>query len=111
MKWNDGKFCDVKSPFTDALVISDNEDVDNRSKCFEFCSQNRIVEKGTCCGLIFANTVETKETKISCGLYFADIVEMPVSKFEGGFYYYTAIELGDGLRAKIEDIKELLMDT
>jgi hypothetical protein len=104
VKWNDGQFCDVSDPWTDHLVMADSDEVDNRFKCFEFCSVNRIKEKGTCCGLIFENTVESGETKISCGLFFADMVEKPVNEFEGGFYYYTAIELGDGLRAKYEDI-------
>lgn len=88
-----------------------SEEVGNRSDCFEFCSANRIEEKGTCCGLIFTNTVETGETKISCGLFFSELVDKPVEAFTGGFYYYTAIKLGDGLRAKVEDINALLQDT
>jgi hypothetical protein len=79
MKWNDGNFCNVADPFTDYLVMADSDDVDNRQKCFDFCSKHRIEEKGTCCGLIFENSVESGDTKILCGLYFSDIVQQPVT--------------------------------
>ena len=91
--------------------MADADDVDNRSKCFEFCSENRIEQKGSCCGLIFENTIETGSTKTMCALYFAELTVMPPSKFEGGFYYYTSIPLGDGLRAKLQDIAALFQDT
>ena len=87
--------------------MADSDVVDNRIKCFEFCSENRIEYKGSCCGLIFENTVETGDTKIMCGLYFAELTAKPASQFEGGFYYYTSIAVGDSLRAKFEDIAAL----
>jgi hypothetical protein len=107
----------VKDPLNDYLVMADSDfdfaadEVENRNSCFEYCSRNRIAEGGTCCGLVFENEVESGTNKINCGLFFSDIVDREVAQFEGGFYYYTAIEMGEGLIAKFEDINALISDT
>ena len=87
-------------------------EVNSREKCYEFCKENRIETKATCCGMKFhVNTVVGK-TSIGCGLYFADIVDVDVTiEDQNEFHYYTAIELGQGLREKFEDVLEIARDT
>ena len=91
----------------------DSFKVNNRQKCWEFCSEYRQETKATCCGMVFSTDHEDGTTDITCGLYFADLVEKQVHSVEDStiFEYYTAIKLGDGLRAKIEDAANLVQDT
>lgn len=112
-KWNDGMFCDVNDPVADALMWDDSYQVNNRQKCWDFCSENRLETKATCCGMVFSTSHEDGTTDITCGLYFAELVERQVQSDEDNkiFEFYTAIKLGDGLRAKIEDAASLVQDT
>lgn len=117
VKWNDGQFCNVTDPMTDYLLKVDSEtsSVDDRQKCYDYCSENRVDTKATCCGVIFENRKDENgdwmKSKLHCGLYFADLVEMPSENIDGGFNFYTSLKLGDGLLNKIEDAQVFVQDT
>ena len=106
-------FCEVNDTIADALIWNDSYRVNNRQKCWDYCAENRQETKATCCGMIFSTDHQDGTTDITCGLYFADLVEKQVQSIEDStkFEYYTAIELGNGLKAKIEDAVELVQDT
>lgn len=112
-KWNDGKFCDVKDWQTDYLMYDDSKKVDNRDKCYDFCANNRLETEANCCGMVFTTNLETGRSNVECGLYFSDykrLTEFPLEVNATHFHYTTAIVMGDGLREKLEEAVDIIMD-
>jgi hypothetical protein len=112
-KWYDGKFCDVEDAWTDYLMYDDSSRVNNREKCYDFCSDNRVDTEANCCGMIFTTNLETGRSNVECGLYFSDyrkLGELPLEINATHFHYTTAIIMGDGLREKLEDAVDIILD-